>query len=125
MSGPRQFVRVFWTACPVDNRDRDGYREALAGDGANHTVMTSAISGPPARCLRNSFTVLGAGVSLRQIPSRFSIVFDDGKALNAAAKTAHETGYSAQWAGQSAPLARERSAAQLVALLAQEIKQNA
>jgi NAD(P)H-dependent flavin oxidoreductase YrpB (nitropropane dioxygenase family) len=40
-----------------------GYREALAGDAANHTVMTRAISGRPARCLRNRFTVLGAGIS--------------------------------------------------------------
>jgi nitronate monooxygenase len=110
---------------PCIESDADaGYREALAGDAANHTVMTRAISGRPARCLRNWFTVLGADVSSRRIPA-YPIAYDAGKALNAAAKTAHEAGYGAQWAGQGAPLARERPAAQLVAFLAQEIKQHA
>jgi nitronate monooxygenase len=110
---------------PCTESDADaGYRETLAGDAANHTVMTRAISGRPARCLRNCFTVLGAGVSPSEIPA-YPIAYDAGKALNAAAKTAHEAGYGAQWAGQGAPLARERTVAQLVALLAQEIKQHA
>ncbi|HTV98331.1 MAG TPA: nitronate monooxygenase [Steroidobacteraceae bacterium] len=101
-----------------------GYRAALAGDAANHTVMTRALSGRPARCLRNRFTELGAGVAPSQIPA-YPIAYDAGKALNAAARTAHEAAYGAQWAGQGAPLARGRPAAQLVALLAQEIKQHA
>jgi nitronate monooxygenase len=110
---------------PCTESDADaGYREALAGDAANHTVMTRAISGRPARCLRNCFTALGAGVSPREIPA-YPIAYDAGKALNAAAKKAHEAGYGAQWAGQGAPLARQRPAPQLVALLAQEIKQHA
>jgi len=100
-----------------------GHREALAGDAANHTVMTRAISGRPARCLRNGFTAIGAEVAPREIPV-YPIAYDAGKALNAAAKTAHETGYGAQWAGQGAPLVRERPAAELVALLAQETKQH-
>jgi nitronate monooxygenase len=108
---------------PCTESDADaGYRKALASDAANHTVMTRAISGRPARCLRNCFTALGAGVSPRQIPA-YPIAYDAGKALNAAAKTAHEAGYGALWAGQGAPLARVRPAAQLVAMLAQEIKQ--
>ena len=107
---------------PCTESDADaGYREALAGDAANHTVMTRAISGRPARCLRNSFTELGAGVSPRDIPA-YPIAYDAGKALNAAAKTAHESGYGAQWAGQGAPLARQRPAAELIALLAKDIK---
>jgi nitronate monooxygenase len=110
---------------PCTESDADaGYREALAGDPANHTVMTRAISGRPARCLRNCFTALGAGVSPREIPA-YPIAYDAGKALNAAAKKAHEAGYGAQWAGQGAPLARQRPAPQLVSLLAQEIKQHA
>jgi nitronate monooxygenase len=100
------------------------YREALAGDAANHTVMTRAISGRPARCLSNRFTALGAEVSPRQIPP-YPIAYDAGKALDAAARAAHEAGYGAQWAGQGAPLARARPAAQLIALLAQEIIQHA
>jgi len=100
-----------------------GYRAALASDAANHTVMTRAISGRPARCLGNRFTMLGAGISPRQIPS-YPITYDAGKALNAAAKAAHETGYGAQWAGQGAPLARELPAAELVAALAEELRRD-
>lgn len=52
-----------------------------------------------------------------------TVAYDAGRALNAAAKTAHEAGYGAQWVGQGPRLARERLAAPLVALLAEEIKQ--
>jgi nitronate monooxygenase len=108
----------------TDESDADaGYRAALASDAANHTVMTRAISGRPARCLRNSFTALSAGIPPRQIPS-YPIAYDAGKALNAAAKAQREAGYGAQWAGQAAPLARKGlAAAELVAALAQELSQ--
>jgi nitronate monooxygenase len=106
-------------SCTESDAD-EGYREALASDAANHTVMTRAISGRPARCLRNLFTALGAGISPRQIPS-YPIAYDAGKALNAAAKAAHQAGYGAQWAGQGAPLARRLPAAELVAALAGEM----
>jgi nitronate monooxygenase len=109
-------------ACDESDADA-GYREALAGNAANHTIMTRAISGRPARCLRNRFTVLGANIPPRQIPS-YPIAYDAGKALNAAAKAQREAGYGAQWAGQAAPLARRGlPAAELVATLAQELSQ--
>jgi nitronate monooxygenase len=107
-------------ACAESDADA-GYREALGGDAAKHTVMTRAISGRPARCLRNRFTALGAGISPRQIPS-YPIAYDAGKALNAAAKSGHEPGYGAQWAGQGAPLARALPAAELVAALMEELR---
>lgn len=97
-----------------------GYRKALASDAANHTIMTRAISGRPARCLRNSFTQLGSGISPQAIPA-YPIAYDAGKALNAAASAAHELGYGAHWAGQGAPLARQLPAARFVALLAEEL----
>ena len=106
-------------ACPESEADA-GYRKALAGEAANHTVMTWAISGRPARCLRNAFTELSAGVPILQIPA-YPIAYDAGKALNLAAKLAHESGYGAQWAGQGAPLARELPAADLVSVLAAEL----
>jgi len=109
-------------ACTESDADA-GYRKALAGDAANHTVMTRAISGRPARCLQNRFTVLGAGISPRLIPS-YPIAYDAGKALNAAAKAAHEAGYGAQWAGQGAPLARQLPAAELVAVLTEELRRD-
>jgi nitronate monooxygenase len=106
-------------ACTESDADA-GFRDALASDAANHTIMTRVISGRAARCLRNDFTQWGASISPRQIPS-YPIAYDAGKALNAAAKTAHESGYGAQWAGQGAPLARQLPAAQLVAALAEEL----
>lgn len=106
-------------ACPESAADA-GYRAALASDSASHTVMTRAISGRPARCLRNRFTAFGAGVSAGQIPA-YPIAYDAGKALNAAAKAAREFGYGAQWAGQGAPLARALPAAELVRALAREL----
>lgn len=108
-------------ACPESHAD-EAYREALFSDAANHTIMIRAISGRPARCLRNRFTRLGSGVSPRLVPS-YPIAYDAGKALHAAANAAHETGYGAHWAGQGAPLARALPAARLVALLAEELQQ--
>jgi nitronate monooxygenase len=107
-------------ACPESEADA-GYRAALMSDAAHHTVMTRAISGRPARCLRNEFTTLGAHVSSRQIPA-YPIAYDAGKALNAAAKAAGDSRYGAQWAGQGAPLARAMPAADLVAALASELR---
>lgn len=109
-----------FVACPESSADA-GFRQALASDSANHTIMTRAISGRPARCLRNRFTALGAGVSVQQIPA-YPIAYDAGKALNAAAKAAREFGYGAQWAGQGAPLARALPAAELVRVLAEELR---
>jgi len=109
-----------FVACPESDADA-GHRQALASDAAYHTVMTRAISGRPARCLSNSFTVLGADIAPGQIPP-YPIAYDAGKALNSAAKAAHEAGYGAQWAGQGAPLARELPAAELVSALAEECR---
>ena len=109
-----------FVACPESSADA-GYRAALLGPASRHTVMTAAISGRPARCLptgsppwaRRSRTILPA----------YPIAYDAGKALNAAAKAAGESGYGAQWAGQGAPLARALPAATLVAELRAEIEQ--
>ena len=100
-------------ACPESSADA-GYRAALLGPAAEHTVMTAAISGRPARCLANRFTALGAGVEPGAVPD-YPIAYDAAKALHAAAKAAGEFGYGAQWAGQGAPLARAVPAAELVA----------
>ena len=106
-------------ACPESGADA-GYRTLLASDAANHTVMTRAISGRPARCLANEFTRLATGVTHRQVPA-YPIAYDAGKALNAAAKATGETRFGAHWAGQGAPLARALPAAELIAALADEL----
>ena len=104
-------------ACPESSAD-EAYRAALASSSAHHTVMTSAISGRPARCLANRFTEWSADV-LHHIPD-YPIAYDAGKALNAAAKSAGESGFGAQWVGQGAPLHRSMPAGALVKLLWQE-----
>jgi nitronate monooxygenase len=91
-----------FVACPESSADA-GYRAALASDAANHTVMTRAISGRPARCLANRFTGIRAADA--EIPA-YPIAYDLGKALHAAGKRKSEYGFGAQWAGQGAPLCR-------------------
>jgi len=105
-------------ACPESSADAD-YRAALFSPAAEHTIMTRAISGRPARCLRNGFTRLAQEVQL--CPPDYPIAYDAGKALNAVAKAAGDGGFGAQWAGQGAPLARALPAAELVATLASEM----
>jgi nitronate monooxygenase len=100
----------------------EGYRAALAGAAAHHTVMTRAISGRPARCLANRFTALGAKVRPDEVPS-YPIAYDLGKALHAAAKGRGEFGFGAQWAGQGAPLSRPLPAARIMETLAAELEQ--
>ncbi|HTV77557.1 MAG TPA: nitronate monooxygenase [Steroidobacteraceae bacterium] len=120
-AGAAQLGTAF-IACPESDADA-GYRRALAGSGAHHTVMTRAISGRPARCLANAFTELGAGIDVRRIPA-YPIAYDAGKALHAAARAAGEFGYGAQWAGQGAPLSRPGlPAAELVGILVTEMRQ--
>jgi nitronate monooxygenase len=78
--------------------------------------MTRAISGRPARCLRNRFTAENA----EDAPD-YPIAYDLGKSLHAAAKTKNDFGWGAQWAGQGAPLSRAMPAADLVATLKREM----
>jgi nitronate monooxygenase len=109
-----------FVACPESSADA-GYRAALLGPPAEHTVITTAISGRPARCLANRFTALAKGVERDAIPN-YPIAYDAGKALHSAAKAAGEFGYGAQWAGQGAPLARTLPAAELVGCLRSELE---
>jgi nitronate monooxygenase len=110
-----------FVACPESAADA-GYRAALLGPSSQHTVVTTAISGRPARCLANRFTALGEDVGATAVPD-YPIAYDAGKALHAAAKAAGESGYGAQWAGQGAPLARSLPAAKLISELRTEMEQ--
>jgi nitronate monooxygenase len=105
-------------ACPESSAD-DAYRKALFSPAAFHTTLTAAISGRPARSLKNRFTEWGEATTA-PLPA-YPIAYDAGKALNAAARAAGETGFGAQWAGQAAPLARALPAAELVRALAAEL----
>ena len=109
-------------ACPESSADH-AYRDALTGPGSEHTVMTHAISGRPARCLRNRFTEWGEQTGLAS--PGYPMTYDAGKALNAAAKATGESAFGAQWAGQGAPLARAMPAAELVDTLVEECRAQA
>lgn len=107
--------------CPESSAD-SYFRATLHSESALHTVMTRVISGRPARCLANSFTALGRDIDPIEVPD-YPIAYDAGKALNAAAKSAGDGGYGAQWAGQGAPLARSLPAAELIDQLKKEMEQ--
>jgi nitronate monooxygenase len=119
-AGAAQLGTAF-IACPESAADV-GYRAALLGSAAEHTVITKAISGRPARCLANRFTALGDEARGATVPD-YPIAYDAAKSLNAAAKSAGETGYGAHWAGQGALMARSLPASTLVAELQSEIEQ--
>ena len=105
-------------ACPESAAD-SAYRAVLKGSAAHNTVMTSAISGRPARCISNRFTEFGETVGL-SVPA-YPVAYDAGKSLNAAAKAVGETRFGAQWAGEGAPFHRPVPAAELITLLRKEM----
>ena len=86
------------------------HRAALS---SGRTAMTRAISGLPARSVENLFTA-----SDDRAATAYPVTYDAGKALNAAAVAAGETGYGAQWGGTGAARAVARPAAETVAALA-------
>lgn len=105
-------------ACPESAADA-AYRARLKQGG--ETVMTRVISGRPARCLSNRFTDWGASIPTREVPA-YPCTYDLGKALNAAAKAAGDTGFGAQWSGMGASRAREEPAARVMRRLAEELQ---
>ena len=86
------------------------HRAALA---RGETVMTAAISGRSARCCANLFTAIPDDGT-----PGYPMTYDAGKALNAAAVAAGESGYGAHWAGTGCARAIARPAADTVAALA-------
>ena len=106
--------------CPESSAN-EGYRKALLSDAALETRMTHALSGRPARGLRNAFMDWADDHS-HLTPPDYPRAYDAAKSLNAAAQAKGEYGFGAQWAGQGAPLARAMPAAELVATLHRELR---
>lgn len=106
-----------YVVCPESSAEPAHKRAIL--EGAAETAMTRAISGRPARCLRNDFTDLELPDAVPDYPRAYSV----GKALHAAAKLCDESGYGAQWAGQGASLARSLPAEELTRLLLEELRE--
>lgn len=105
-------------ACDESAADAE-YRAALMREGAHHTIMTTIVSGRPARSLPNRFTALGADPNAPSPPD-YPIAYDAGKALAAASRAKGEYGFSPQWAGQGASRVRPMSARNLVEALRRE-----
>lgn len=103
--------------CPESSAN-PAYREALKSERAHDTAITANISGRPARGLVNRLYG-DAGARLPDYP----IAYDAAKALHAVASAQGCHDFAAQWAGQGAPLARELPAAELLALLVEEMLQ--
>lgn len=105
-----------FVGCPESAAD-PAYRARLAQGGG--TVMTRAISGRPARCLRNAFTAWAEGAE--DAAPAYPRAYHIGKALHAAAQARGEGGYGAQWAGTGAGAVRTLPAGELVGTLAAEL----
>ena len=105
-------------SCPESLAD-DAYRQALVGAPGLNTQLTPAVSGRPARCVDNALIQWTQAQGEVDLPD-YPMVYDATKALIAAAKAAGKPGYSAQWAGQGAPLSRTMPAAELVETLVRE-----
>lgn len=101
--------------CP-ESAANEAYRAALKSERARNPELTSAISGRPARGLRNRFYDLDTD----QMPD-YPIAYDAAKQLHAAASVRKCQDFAAHWAGQAAARCREMPAAQLVRCLADEM----
>lgn len=105
-----------FVACP-ESAAGAAYRSKLAGADAGRTRVSAVLSGRPARGLENDF--MRSADESRIAPYPFA--YDIGKALNAAATVAGDTGYMPNWAGQGAPLSRAMPAGALLETLAAEL----
>lgn len=106
--------------CP-ESAANQAYREQLKSSRAYKTDVTAVISGRPARGLANRFhaELADKHALLPGYPTTYSA----GKALYAAASAQGCYDFAPFWAGQSAPLARELPATELVRLLVAEWQQ--
>lgn len=102
-----------FVACPESAAGPE-YRARL---GVVPTVMTTAISGRPARGMQNRLTQVGSSEQCPVLPD-YPMVYDATKALSAAAGGSD---YAAHWAGTEAHRSRAVPAAELMSLLAAEI----
>lgn len=105
--------------CP-ESAANQAYRAQLKSSRAYNTDVTAVISGRPARGLVNRFHTEFADKQAL-IPA-YPTTYSAGKALYAAASQQQCYDFAPFWAGQSAPLARELPAAELVAKLATELQ---
>ncbi|MFD2112653.1 NAD(P)H-dependent flavin oxidoreductase [Thiorhodococcus fuscus] len=106
--------------CPESSAN-ESYRQNLKSTQAATTRLTRVLSGRPARGLVNRLVRHGEAAG-SPAPAAYPLAYDATKQLAAAAAKLGLSEFAAQWAGQGAPLARERPAAELVEMLARELE---
>lgn len=114
-AGAAQLGTAF-VACDESLAD-PAYRAALRDPQAHPATLTPAVSGRPARCLRNGFIDWSERAEAT-IPA-YPVAYDAAKALAAAAKGAGTSGFGAQWSGAGGLQARDGSAAEILGWLVQ------
>jgi nitronate monooxygenase len=97
----------------------EAYKKLLLQAHTESTAITAAISGRPARGLKNQFMEIPEA-SLKTLPD-YPIAYTAGKALVAAAADAGSTDFSVMWAGTGAHKSRSMPAAMLVKTLMEEL----
>lgn len=109
-----------FVCCPESSANEQ-YRQALQSERSERTAISADISGRPARGMVNRlFTDIG-GIHAPTRPD-YPIAYDATKALSAAASSQGDYDFAVQWAGQGAPLSRAMPAAELIAVLVQEMQ---
>jgi nitronate monooxygenase len=97
--------------CP-ESGTSDAYRAALREARADGTILTRAVSGRPARALRNRMTSELSGVL--PYPAQLSLT------VPLWGSDAHARDFQPMWSGQGAALAEERPAAEVVAAISSD-----
>ena len=106
--------------CP-ESAAHEYYRKDLKSEKAFKTRLTSALSGRLARGIVNRF-ILESEREGTPASANYPFAYDAAKQLNAAAIKQGNSEFSAYWAGQGAPLARELPAERLIQVLAEEMR---
>ncbi len=103
--------------CP-ESGIHPAYRDAVLGVDGDHTVLTRAFSGRPARAIRNRFVdeMADKDDAIAPWPVQRGMM----NALRGAAAHRDDAGFMSLWAGQGVALARAMPAGDLIARLAEE-----
>jgi nitronate monooxygenase len=105
--------------CPESSANST-YRENLKSPRASQTRLTSVLSGRPARGMVNRLITFGEKQGSPS-PADYPLAYDATKQLSGAPNKSGSNEFSAEWAGQGAPLARELPAAELMINLLTEM----
>jgi len=106
--------------CP-ESAASPAHREALLDERGGRTRLTPVLSGRPARGIPNRYVAHGEAPGSPPPPA-YPVAYDLARQLAAIASRQGHPEVAAHWAGQGAPLARPLPAAELVDLLARELR---